>query len=256
MKEKKSSMEQKFDRIKNELGNQMHIYVDDIQMLFPNLSRNSLYWTLSKMVSEGHLKRVRNGIYTINGMKDKSSVLLSSTATNIQKILDEEGFEYYISGLDVLSKFMQHVPDKYPIIVFVERAAYKEMLNILNSKSILTYEPTVFKESFQNFLYTSNNANTILYKTDNFDFQENNIATTEKAFLDIYYAVTRNKYPLAIQELVRIYKNAIRLGAIDKKKLISISYKRSLQYDIRFIVESNFISEGAIEFVKYFKQEY
>jgi hypothetical protein len=43
----------------------------------------------------------------------------------------------------------------------------------------------------------------------------------------------------------------VRLGAIDQKKMITISYKRNLQYDIRYIVESKYLSEGAKEIVKY-----
>ena len=75
------------------------------------------------------------------------------------------------------------------------------------------------------------------------------LALLEKAFVDLYYAVTRNGYPVALQELVRIYENLTRLGNIDKKKMISVAMKRGIQYDIRFIVESKFITEAAMKFV-------
>ena len=89
----------------------------------------------------------------------------------------------------------------------------------------------------------------VLYMTENFDFATNGLASIEKAFVDFYYAVTRNGYPVAIQELVRIYENLTRLGNIDKKKMISVAMKRGIQYDIRFIVESKFITEAAMKFV-------
>ena len=62
--------------------------------------------------------------------------------------------------------------------------------------------------------------------------------------------MTRNEYPLALQELVRIYENLVRLGNIDKKIMISIAAKRSIQYDIRFIAESKFITKQALKFVE------
>ena len=94
-----------------------------------------------------------------------------------------------------------------------------------------------------------NNMQIVLYVTDNFDYCDENIATTEKAFVDLYFSITRNAYPLALQELIRIYQNLIRLGYIDKKKMIKIAEKRSIQYDIRFIAESKFITDAAMMFV-------
>jgi len=90
----------------------------------------------------------------------------------------------------------------------------------------------------------------LLYQTENFVDSENGLATIEKAFVDLYYAVTRNEYPLALQELVRIYENLVRLGNIDKKIMISVAAKRSIQYDIRFIAESKFITKQALKFVE------
>jgi len=157
--------------------------------------------------------------------------------------------------MDVILKFMQHVPENYPIIVFIEKAAHQEIVHILKQKKIMVTEPTLLKETYDNYMYTSEKSIVILYPTDNFDYEEDNIATTEKAFIDLFYAVTRNKYPLAIQELARAYSNMARLGAIDQKTLVKASYKRNLQYDIRYIVESKYITEGAFEFAQTLRKE-
>ena len=94
----------------------------------------------------------------------------------------------------------------------------------------------------------------VLYATDNFTYSEEGLATVEKAFVDLYFSISRNNYPLSLQELVRIYQNLSRLGNIDKKKMITVASKRSIQYDIRFIVESKFITEEAIRFVDILKR--
>ena len=125
-------------------------------------------------------------------LKDRTkSVFLSHPAEYVKDFLDETGFEYYISGLDILAKYMQHVPEQYSVIVFI----------------------------------------------------------------DLYFAISRNGYPLSLQQLVRIYQNLSRLGNIDKKKMITVATKRNIQYDIRFIVESQFITEQAIEFVEILRME-
>lgn len=89
-----------------------------------------------------------------------------------------------------------------------------------------------------------------MYLTDSFEYAENGLASIEKAFVDTYFSVTRNGYPLALQELVRIYENLTRIGNIDQRKTITIASKRSIQYDIRYIVESKYITAEAQQFVE------
>ncbi len=43
------------------------------------------------------------------------------------------------------------------------------------------------------YVYTIMRPNIILYLTDNFDYAESNIVFTEKAFIDLFYAITRNQ---------------------------------------------------------------
>lgn len=49
--------------------------------------------------------------------------------------------------------------------------------------------------------------NVILYLTDNFDYADSNIALTENAFIDLFYAITRNTYPMSMQELGKTKKS-------------------------------------------------
>ena len=80
------------------------------------------------------------------------------------------------------------------------------------------------------------------------------MATLEKAFVDTYFSVTRNGYPLALQELVRIFENMQRTGNIDVRKTVTIASRRSIQYDIRYIVESRYITDEARQFVEIMKR--
>lgn len=250
------SLESKYQKIVQLLGEQPTFYIDEIQAIFPEMKKSSLYWNMSRLVEEGYLKRVRNGVYAVNEWKGKRAVSLSGTAERIRDILDETGFGYYISGLDILQKYMQHVPEKYPIIVYVEKSAKEEMRDTLAANFFEVSEPVQMKEMYENYTLTNQNADwVVLYQTEVFEYSANGMASIEKAFVDLYYAVTRNEYPVALQELVRIYKNLTRLGNIDKKKMITIATRRNIQYDIRFIAESKFITEQAVKFVEILRRE-
>ena len=246
-----SSVEAKYDVRKENLSDQVNTMVSDISVLFPELEKSSLYWTISKLVKEGYLKRIRNGLYSLNERKGKSAVYLSETAKTVGTILDSEGYNYFLSGIDVIIKFMQHVPEEYPIILFVEKNSETDIIQLLNKNKITVVKASSVKDFDDEYVYTIMRPNVILYLTDNFDYADSNIALTEKAFIDLFYAITRNAYPMSLQELGKTYSNMIRLGAIDQKKMITISYKRNLQYDIRYIVENKYVSEGAKEIVKY-----
>lgn len=248
---KVTALESKYNIIKDNLKDQVNIVVSDISELFPELEKSSLYWTISKLVKEGYLKRIRNGVYSLNQIKGKSGVHLSETAKKAGEILDAEGYEYFFSGIDVVIKFMQHVPEEYPIMLFAEKNSETDIIQLLEKKEIRIVKANSVKDFDDDYVYSIMRPDIVLYLTNNFDYAENNIAFTEKAFIDLFYAITRHAYPMSLQELGRTYSNMIRLGAIDQKKMITISYKRNLQYDIRYIVEHEYLSDGAKEVVKY-----
>ena len=153
--------------------------------------------------------------------------------------MDELGFYYYISGLDILAKYMLHIPEQYPVIAFIEKAAKEEIYNNLLAEGFEVIEPQYTKKMYEDAMFSgSHNMQVILYTTEDFQYSSEGLASIEKAFADLYFAITRNGYPLSLQELVRIYQNLSRLGNIDKKKLITVASRRNIQYDIRFIVET------------------
>ena len=249
--EKKTSLAVKYQNILENLGNQQTFYFDEVEKLFPDMKKTYLYWVLSKLVEEGYLKRIRNGVYAFNEWREKKSISISTDAQKIRDVLDETGFDYYISGVDVLQKYMQHVPEQYPVMLFIEKEAKEEIKSILKSNGFDSVDAIQTKEMYERYSFTGMDTPwVVLYQTESFEFAEDGVATIEKAFVDLYYAVSRNGYPVALQELVRVYENLVRLGSIDQKQMITVATRRGIQYDIRYIVESKFITENAKRFVE------
>ena len=138
---------------------------------------------------------------------------------------------------------MLHIPEQYPVIAFIEKAAKEEIYNNLLAEGFEVIEPQYTKKMYEDAMFSgSHNMQVILYTTEDFQYSSEGLASIEKAFADLYFAITRNGYPLSLQELVRIYQNLSRLG-------------RNIQYDIRFIVENRFITDSAIEFGKILRRE-
>lgn len=241
---------EKFNRLHESLLDQQTFVMADVVNVLPELEKSTRYWLMAELVKHGYVKRVRRGIYAFNELMGKKNISLLSDTKRLFDTLSETGFYYYVSGLDILAKYMQHVPEQYPVILFVEKMAKEEIKAVLLEQGYLIMDPTELKTRYEEVAYAGRKETQIvLYVTENFEFEDEGLATLEKAFVDTYYSVTRNGYPLSLQELVRIYENLIRTGNFDQKRALTIANRRGIQYDIRYIVESKYVTEDARRFV-------
>jgi hypothetical protein len=254
MGKRKSALEKKFDIIKNAFEGKSFFKVEDALNVLKS-KKATLYWDLYNMVEHGYLIRLSKGKYTLNynAMDDKP--LTSLLANKISNILQETGFQYYISGIDILLKHMQHVPDSYPLMLFADKYSREEIENVLLKNNIQVISPNELKTRDTVIKLNKLNDIVILYETSKFEYASEGFASNEKAFVDLYYEVTRQEFPLPLQELARIYLHMVLRGVIDKKKLIQAAYDRNAHYDIRFIVESKYINEAAFKFVNMIRGE-
>jgi len=244
----KSALEKKFDILKSAYGGKSFFKVEDAQNVL-NLKKATLYWDLYNMVQLGYLIRIGKGKFTLNQNTMDDKPLTSLLANKINDILQETGFQYYISGIDILLKHMQHVPDSYPIMLFVDNESSDEVEDVLIKNNIHVISSNELKSGGSIVKLNTLNDIIILYETSKFEYSSEGFASNEKAFVDLYYEVTRHDFPLPLQELARIYSHMDIRGVIDKKKLIKAAYDRNAHYDIRFIVESKHINEAAFKLV-------
>lgn len=252
---RQTSIEDKFRVLKNALSEQQTFIMADVEDVFPELSKATRYWLVSEFVKLAYLRRIRRGTFAFNEWMGKKNIAISKEAERLSEVLAETGFYFYISGLDILSKYMHHVPEQYPIMLFVEKAAKDEVRYVLANHGFLVFEPTELKRRYEDAFYAGrDNTQVVLYLSDSFEYSDEGLATLDKAFVDTYFSVTRNGYPLALQELVRIYENMQRTGNIDVRKIVTIAGRRSIQYDIRYIVESRYITDEAHQFVEILKR--
>ena len=212
--------------------------------------QSTLYWTLYKLTQGGYISRTGQGLYSFQNRGAESiQPILSTLASRILNVLGETGHDFFISGLDILTVFMDHVPETYPVLLFAGKSDVEEVADILSRNKIDVVPYTNIKDYSAIRRMSSVGELALLIPTQEFAYAANGLATFEKAFVDLYYEVSRRNYPLSIQELVRIYLNMRRRMSLNTNRMVKIASRRNIQQDIRYIVEHNAITDAAMEFV-------
>ena len=82
---------------------------------------------------------------------------------------------------------MQHVPEQYPMILFIEKAAHEEMVNYLLDSGFNVVKPSEIRQQYEDIVLSgSDKKQIVVYDTENFDYETDGIATIEKAFVDLF----------------------------------------------------------------------
>jgi hypothetical protein len=237
----RGSLGQKAEILRNKLGNQESFTIASAKEVLGKKD-STLYWSLWNLAEKGYIKRIGKGLYSFEKKESQIKPIVSNQAKRVWKILSESGDNFFISGLDILSIFAEHVPEYFPTLLYVDKNSKDEIITLLTRNNLFIarnadYYRNIPKESI------------MVYPTNEFNYSENGFASFEKAFVDLYYEATRNDYPLPLQEMARIYLNMKRRTFLDTNRLIKIASRRNIHYDIRYIVENEYITDKAKEFV-------
>ena len=252
MESKDNALDKKMGILETAMRDKKYFKVDDAQDALGGIKKTTLYWDLFKMVERGMIVRIGKGKYSLR--KPAGSTVdtprMSKLAVKIRQLLQDSGLAYYISGLDVLMKYMHHVPERFPVLLFADGHNKEEIGFVLRKNGILAMAADPRTEMDMVTQLGALHDTVILRETGNFDYAPDGVAIGEKAFVDLYMEVSRRRFPLALQELARIYETMERLGVIDEKVLIKAAYGRSLHHDMRFLVESKRVHEDAFKLVR------
>jgi hypothetical protein len=254
MREGNPALNNKLLAIRNKLAHRDSFTIADIGSILEE-KKTTLYWTIWNLAQKGYIQKIGKGLYSFQRKDQNVQPLPSSLGNNILQILHESGYEFFISGLDVLSVFMDHVPESYTVLLYGSKYSFDEINDLLTKNNIVVVPYLGMQGSRSIRQATSLSSLVLLYATNEFSYAKNGLASFEKAFVDLYYEVTRREYPLSLQELARIYANMQRRISLDTNRLIKIASRRSIHYDVRYIVENGFISEKALEFANLLKYQ-
>lgn len=252
---KTSGLRKNLDILKDHFKDSETFTVLDAEQVLGK-KKATIYWILWNLVNENLIQRRGKGLYSIHWKEDNIAPILSGLAKKIINILNDRGYQFFVSGLDILSVFMEHVPESYPILLFVHTYSYDEIYDVLlkNDIEITHYSKMNSDDYRRNLMYKSSQV--IMYKTREFEYSHNGLASKERAFVDLYREVTKREYLVPIEELARIYINMRRRLPLDTKRLLKVASRRNVYYDLRYIIENKQITDKAGEFVKILQSRY
>ncbi|MEN4013869.1 MAG: DUF6577 family protein [Bellilinea sp.] len=247
------ALERKLHVLKEALGAKAWFKVADAQDVL-GIPKSTLYWDLFNMVESGSVRRIGKGVFTFRQDNAYNAPLITGFTERVNSLLVETGVSYYFTGIDGLLKYMHHIPEAYPVILCVEKHSKSEIEDILLREGI----HVLTKENIPNQALVYNLSRlgdvVLLYETRSFRYVDNGFAVCEKAFVDLFYEVTRRQYPLALQEVARVYADMKRAGALDAERMIRIARERSIEHDIRLLLSVNRIHPAAISLANMIKE--
>ncbi len=237
--------------LKEKIGSKEIFGAEDIIRIF-QVKQATAYWLLWDWKNKNLIHRISRGKYSFQKKEEKLYPVLSNIGKKVYDILISEGIDFFISGLDILQIFMLHIPEKFPVVLFVESNHFENSIEILQKNRIIPITEKKYNDKYTNI--SLDNDTVLLRRTKEMKYQEKNRAIFEKAFFDIYYEITRNNYPLSLQELGRIFLNMKRRMHFDLKKLLQIASRKHLEQEFRFILNYDKINKNGYKFIEYLER--
>lgn len=217
--------------------------------------RSTLKWTLHILVRKSYLMRKNKGVYIFVDKKSKLEPILSSLAEKVIIKVQESGLNFFISGLDILRIFMHHIPETYPVFLFTEKDYKESVIEILKESGVNAINENITQGYDLIRDLPAINEIVMVYSTKNFDGVVNYKASFERAFVDLYYEVTRNDFPLSFQELARIFLNMKNRILLNEKKILFFARWRKIDIEMNNILNYKIINENLLNFIKILKNQ-
>lgn len=251
----KSIDEQFLKTLRNRMAHESELNIKEIYSIFPEISRSTIRWRLYYLVQQGKLFKTNRGYYTLgNDTPNTTSYeYLQRKSKDIYDCLSDYGYKYYISGLDALAGELLHLPEQFAVILVVEEGAITEIQEILVNKGYIVIGENPIDFLLRNSL--KGKIDIIILKGKNFKLASKGIAIKEKAFVDLYFAVTRLEYAISIPELSRIYDNMNRNKSYTSSRMRQAAKDRGVETEINWLLGLKGLHPKALEFMEYLLKE-
>ncbi len=251
-KENKKGIKGFFKELEGHMKNTNELSINTIYSLFPTTNPNTISWRLYELVQQGKIYRTGHGYYALEKINDHNAIGYDYMQKKSQMVFDivaEYGFKYYITGLDSLVGEIHHLPEKYPVLLVVEKDGIKEIKDSIGDKGLIVLTENEIK--IINRASIKEAVDVIIFKGKDFSLSVDYIAKKEKGFIDLYYAVTRMEYSISVPELSRIYSNLQRNKTIAVRIIKDAAKDRRITVEVNWLIELDKASKTALEFMQY-----
>lgn len=202
------------------------------------LSKRSVSLILSELVNEGAISRTGRGIYSF---ADKPTTLVSvetlaKNSKELYRALESEGVEFALSCLDILEAYTHLMLRQYPHFCWVLRGSEDWAMEAIEKAGFAPIRDPNSDQLSIGLGLAPVNRLTVIRKTTIFYAANNGLASVERALVDLYYEVTRERYPLDTAELIRIWYSALTTVSLEFPKMLRYAGLRRFRSEIEWIL--------------------
>lgn len=212
----------------------------EIYSLFPDMNTQTVSWHLHKQMVKGNIVQASHGVYVLpkSKLNDEARInKLPKLSLGAYELLNKSGYKFYLSGLDTLNGLGFSVSGDYPVIICTEKSRIKDVqmqlmrefdFAITEDDYTLLDNPSLRKK-----------IQFVILSTDAFELSKGNFALPEKAFVDLYYAISRLGYPVPVKELPHVLSlikpNVYKFKLSTKDRKLSDELNFLMHYNREFV---------------------
>lgn len=219
------------------LSNVKSLSTREIYDLFSDMNQSTVSWHLHEELGKGFVEKCGHGSYRLSSTTPDDRERLSkipNLSTAAFACLKDSGYDFYLSGLDCMNGIGFKVDGSYPVILCTRKHSIKDVQLLLMREFDLAI--TEDESNLLGMGRLKSRIQFVILSSSNFALQSDGFAFPEKAFVDLYYAVTRMEYPLPVRELPHVlslikpnlyrFRNATKDRGLSSELNFLISYNR------------------------------
>ncbi len=216
-------------------------------------ARGTVKRILHDLRNNGFIKDLGRGIYNVAELRIRNAIMPESisveeevivklTPAALEKaneLLKEKGIEFMITGASVLSGYHHHFPHRLLHLVYVVSGAGEYATMTLNDRGLRAFlDPnraeleTAFEMIRAGDFFIIREFSELMGKSDG-------IAVIERAIVDLYFEVTRERIPFPANEAALMISKVFRSERLSLSKLFMLAKRRGVKSE--FISLVNFL---------------
>lgn len=204
---------------------------EDIFKKFPNYSKEEIIKALRRLLREKKIDRIGWSLYSTQVSGTEPVIHLSDEMESIRVLLNDNGINFLITGLDILQEYVNLIPKRVLHLIYVVKGSGEYAKDIIQKKmNLICYLNPSRKEVKSLFATIESDIIVVREVGDSsIEYHKEGVAIIEKAIVDLYFETTRRRIPFEASEMAYILKNTLPRVKIDYKRLLRAAARRNIQ---------------------------
>ncbi|MDI6786486.1 MAG: hypothetical protein QMD92_07220 [bacterium] len=227
-----------------------------ILQMFQNQPKDKLNKIIQRLVKTRKLEKIGRGIYSMDGVGEEPRMHISESMEKIKQVLKEQGVKFMITGPDIVQEYINLIPKRMFHLIYVARGSGEWAHEIIEKKIGKKGLINPSEREIRNLLFHYNEDIIIIREVGetSIEYQNEGIATIEKAIVDLYFETTRKRIPFDNTELAEILQNILMRTRIDYSRLLRAATRRNIYSEIILILRTLNIHIAEIDMLRPIKE--